>query len=116
MMAKDRDEHADDLEPADAATDGDGDGDGSQGAASDAETSEDRLLDQVKSLPRVESISISMRPTQVKPKKEAPAIKANVGLELKPFVPRAKKRMVTMSDMSMSGRPRGGEGGARRKR
>ena len=67
-------------------------------------------------LPRVAEIGWVVRPKPpavVKPTKPAKAV---VSFTLRPFTPRSKQAMVTMSDLSMNGSARGGSPPARNKR
>ncbi|MCO4760688.1 MAG: hypothetical protein KC502_04245 [Myxococcales bacterium] len=77
---------------------------------------EDDLLGDIKSLPRVESIGVETRVMYTEPKEEPDLPKANIEWRLKSFTPKSKKQSVTMSDLGMSGRARGGVEPARRKR
>ena len=75
------------------------------------------LIDDIATLPRVGEIGVQtrvMRAETEPPAKETP--KANIGWRLKPFVPRVKKKMVTMSDLGMTGQVAGGQKPARRKK
>lgn len=76
-------------------------------AASDDDREAD-LLAEIGTLPRVASVEVRARTTHVDPPKDVRGPKANIELTLKPFSPRSKRQMVTMSDMAMNGRPRGG--------
>ncbi|MEY3013255.1 MAG: hypothetical protein RIT45_1990 [Pseudomonadota bacterium] len=84
--------------------------------ASSSDDEEIDRLSEIPTLPRVASVEVVTRTTRVDPPKEIKGPKPDVGLVLKPFVPKPKRQMVTMSDMSMSGRPRGGVTAGRNRR
>ena len=77
---------------------------------------ESDLIDDITTLPRVGEISVTTRVmrTEVAPTVEAKP--ANIQWRLKPYTPRVKKQMVTMSDLGMTGSTRGGVQASRRKR
>ncbi len=85
-------------------------------AAPDGEDAEIDRLSEIPTLPRVASVSVVTKTTRVDPPKEVKGPKPDVGLVLKPFSPKPKRQMVTMSDMAMSGRPRGGVSASRNRR
>lgn len=82
----------------------------------DGDATELSALDDVETLPRVGRVAVETRVKRIDPPKEVDAPKANIAWRLKPFAPKTKKQMVTMSDIGMGGTARGGSEAARRKR
>ena len=85
-------------------------------AAASSDEREDDLIDGIATLPRVTSIELRASPKRVEPPREVHGQKANIQFELKPFSPKPRKAMVTMSDLGMGGRARGDTQPARNKR
>lgn len=85
-------------------------------SAEPAEEEEHDPVADLPGLPRVEEIGWVVRPKpQVVEKKTIPP-KAVVAFTLRPFTPRPKTAMVTMSDLGMGGTARGETKPARNKR
>lgn len=84
--------------------------------AVDADETEADRIAEIETLPRVSSVEVHARTTHVDPPKPVTGPKPDVTLVLKPFAPQRKRQMVTMSDMSMSGRPRGDSLASRNKK
>lgn len=83
----------------------------------EADESTGDIIDGLTTLPRVGQIEVQttmMRTEAVEEVTEAP--KANIEWRLKPFVPKVKKQMVTMSDLGMTGGARGGVSASRHNR
>ena len=76
----------------------------------DTQDEERDVLAGVETLPYVKTVECSMVPMQktVEPATAPPQKKANMEKRLRLFSPKPKKAMVTMSDLGMSGRARGG--------
>ena len=77
---------------------------------------ESDLIDGITSLPRVGEISVQTRVMRTEPEPEVEVKAANIQWRLKPYTPRVKTQMVTMSDLGMTGSARGGVQPSRRKR
>ncbi|GEM_PF-2741975 len=73
-------------------------------------------LDDVESLPRVEAMGWSVIPKPPKVEREINVKKAHIGWTLKPWSKKPTKAMVTMSDIGLGAKARGGAKPARRPR
>lgn len=65
-------------------------------------------VSRIQSLPRVQEIGWIVRPVSKKPEKKPKPRSAPVAMDLRPFTPKPKKTMVTMSDLGMGGTARTG--------
>ncbi len=88
--------------------------DGDNATAGDDHESD--LIDGITSLPRVGQISVTTRVMRTEAEPVVEVKPANIQWRLKPYTPRVKKQMVTMSDLGMTGSTRGGVQASRRKR
>ncbi len=70
----------------------------------------------VASLPRVQEIGWTVIPKSPEVEKTQPVKKEVVAFKLRPFTPKSKKTMVTMSDLNMGGTARGDSKPARNKK
>ena len=77
---------------------------------------EQDALEDVQSIPRVEEMGWTVIPKPPAVKREVEVKKAAIDLSLRPWTPKPKKSMVTMSDLGMDAKARGGKKPARRKK
>lgn len=73
-------------------------------------------MDEIEPLPRVQELGWTLIPKPPAMPREVEIKKAAIGWSLRPWSPRAKKSMVTMSDVGLDARARGGKTPARRKK
>jgi hypothetical protein len=73
-----------------------------------APAGDDDQLEGVVGLPRVVEVGVVMRAHQPAPERPKEPRKAAVAMDLKQLLHKPKRAMVTMSDMALDGRPRGG--------
>lgn len=73
-------------------------------------------LDDVQTIPRVEELGWSVIPKPPAVERKVEVKKAAIGWSLRPWSPKPKKSMVTMSDLGLNAKARGGKKPARRPR
>ncbi|HAN31191.1 MAG TPA: hypothetical protein DCQ06_06290 [Myxococcales bacterium] len=72
-------------------------------------------IDEIKSLSRVVDISVSLDVYEHTAPERKKLPQGNVQLVFKPFTPRRRRNMATMSDLGSDARPMGGEAARRPK-
>ena len=73
-------------------------------------------IDQMKTLPRVEAVQTLLQVHHHEKPERAELPKGNIGFVLKPFTPKPRKSMVTMSDLGTDAQPMGGDAARRPKK